>query len=49
MKGFYKWIAEGNAIKIGEDKWLEQTAQYRKTFSLKGLKEFYKKEYLTQI
>jgi hypothetical protein len=46
MEDFNKWFNDGNAIKIGVDKYVEQTTQYRKHFTLSELITFYKKEYL---
>jgi hypothetical protein len=48
MEGFVKWFKDGNACKIGKDKYLEQTTQYKKVFTFAELKEFYRKEYLSQ-
>ena len=48
MKEFNKWYNDGNAIKIGVDKYVEQTTQYQKVFTLEELIEFFKKEYPTE-
>ena len=37
---FKEWMEDGNATKIGEDKYLEQTTQYTKEFTLDELRAF---------
>ena len=48
MKEFNKWFNDGNAIKIGFDRYVEQTTQYKKEFTLRELIKFFNKEYLLQ-
>lgn len=45
---FKKWFADGNAEKIGTNKYIEQTTQWKKIFSFNELKKFYIKEYLNE-
>ena len=45
-ESFNQWINDGNAHQLSDGYWVEQTTQYRKKFTSKELKEFYKKEYL---
>ena len=40
------WMNDGNAVKIGEDTYIEQTTQWRKKFTKKELTEFFVMEYL---
>ena len=40
------YIKDGNAFKVSEDVYLEQTTQYRTRFTFIELKEFYYNEYL---
>jgi hypothetical protein len=47
LEQFNEWIADDNAIKIGDDIWIEQTTQYSKQFTTDELKQFFKKEYLS--
>ena len=42
---FKEWMEDGNATKIGEDKYLEQTTQYSKEFTLDELRAFFKREF----
>ena len=42
---FKEWMEDGNATKIGEDKYLEQTTQYTKEFTLDELRAFFKREF----
>ena len=46
MKEFNEWFNDGNAVKIGFDKYVEQTTQYKVEFTLEELIKFFKKEYL---
>jgi hypothetical protein len=45
-KQIYEYIKEGNAFKVSENVYLEQTTQYRTKFTFIELKEFYYNEYL---
>jgi hypothetical protein len=45
---FNKWIVNGNAEKIGINKYIEQTTQWKKIFSFNELKDFYINEYLNE-
>ena len=40
------WMNDGNAVKIGEDTYIEQTTQWRKKFTKKELTRFFVEEYL---
>jgi len=42
---FKEWMDDGNAEKIGEDTYIEQTTQWRREFTLTELIEFYVEEY----
>lgn len=44
---FNEWVADGNATKIDDNIWLEQTTQWTKQFSTDELQKFFKKEYLS--
>jgi hypothetical protein len=46
MESFNQWFNDGNAVKVGANKYVEQSTQYRKYFTLEELITFYKKEYL---
>jgi hypothetical protein len=43
---FDEWIEDGNVCKIDEDKYIEQTTQWRIEFTLDELRKFYIKEFL---
>ena len=45
-KRYRDWIKEGNATKIGFDKWLEQTTQNTQEFTYNELKKFFWHEYI---
>jgi len=47
LKQFNEWVADGNAAKIDDNIWLEQTTQWSKQFTTNELKEFFKREYLS--
>ena len=40
------WMNDGNAIKVGEDTYIEQTTQWKKKFTKEELTKFFIKEYL---
>ena len=42
---FKKWLKSDNVIKLGKNKYLEHTTQWRGEFTKKELKQFFKKEY----
>lgn len=42
------WIEDGNVVKIGEDAYLEQTTQFKKTFTKKELIAFFIREFLVE-
>ncbi|MFL0137707.1 hypothetical protein [Tenacibaculum maritimum] len=42
---FNEWFNDGNAVKVGVDKYKEQTTQYKKIFTLNELELFFIKEY----
>jgi len=42
---FKEWMDDGNVEKIGENSYVEQTTQWRKTFTMLELIEFYIKEF----
>jgi len=42
------WMKDGNADKIGEDLYIEQTTQWNRAFTLVQLIEFYNKEFTNQ-
>ena len=42
---FNEWLADGNAFKTTNSKYLEQSTQYTKEFTLTELKQFFIKEY----
>jgi len=44
-KSFNSWYNDGNAIKLGFNKYLEQSSQYSKVFSLLELQSYFIKEY----
>jgi len=44
-----EWINDGNAHRIGQDAYIEQTTQWKKVFTYKELVEFYKREFLDCI
>ena len=44
---FKAWMEDGNVTKVGDNKYLEQTTQYRKEFTLDELKAFFKREFLS--
>ena len=44
---FNDWFNDGNAIKVADDEYVEQTTQWRKKFTLDELKTFFKKEFLS--
>jgi len=46
MESFNQWFNDGNAVKVGANKYVEQSTQYEKYFTLSELITFYKKEYL---
>jgi len=46
MQDFNKWFNDGNAVKIGANKYKEQSTQWKKVFSLDELKAFYINEFL---
>ncbi|BBI90593.1 hypothetical protein HYO65_gp201 [Tenacibaculum phage PTm1] len=47
-QAFNEWFNDGNAVKVGVDKYLEQTTQYRTTFTLRELELFFIREYQIQ-
>jgi hypothetical protein len=47
LEQFNEWTADGNASKIDDNLWLEQTTQWSKQFTTDELKEFFKREYLS--
>ena len=40
-----EWMDDGNVEQIGEDRYVEQTTQWKKTFTLTELVEFFIKEF----
>ena len=48
LEQFNEWTADGNASKIDDNLWLEQTTQWSKQFTTDELKEFFKREYLSE-
>jgi hypothetical protein len=44
-KEIQEWMDDGNAEEIGKDRYIEQSTQWKKTFTLTGLKEFFVKEF----
>ena len=49
QKRFDDWVADGNAEKVGDDEWIEQTTQWKRKFSTEELKEFFKKEFISEM
>lgn len=43
-KRFLKWLKSDNVIKTDKNQFIEQTTQWRKTFTRKELWEFYLRE-----
>lgn len=43
---FIEWMQDGNAEKIGDDQYVEQTTQWKKKFTLTGLKRFFETEFI---
>jgi hypothetical protein len=42
---FKEWMDDGNVEKIGENSYVEQTTQWRRTFTMLELIQFYIKEF----
>jgi hypothetical protein len=42
---FNEWINSDNVIQKGEDKFIEQTTQWKKEFTRAELREFFEREY----
>lgn len=40
-----KWLKSDNVVKLDNNKYIEQTTQWKKEFTLKELKAYYKKEF----
>jgi len=40
------WINDGNVVKTGEDSYIEQTTQWKKTFTKEELITFFIREFL---
>ena len=49
MEEFNQWFNDGNACKVGANKYVEQSTQYKKYFTLEELITFYKKEYKNNL
>lgn len=43
-----EWIEDGNVVQTGEDAYIEQTTQWKKTFTKKELIDFFIREYLVE-
>jgi|TARA_Y100000361_G_scaffold4671_1_gene4054 hypothetical protein len=41
-----KWLKSNNVVKLDNNKYIEQTTQWKKEFTLKELKAYYKKEFI---
>lgn len=46
MEGFEEWKNSDNVVKTGPDEYRTQCSQYRPSFSLEELKEYFRKEYV---
>lgn len=46
VRDFDSWIEADNVVKLGVNRYVEHTTQWRKTFTAKELIEFYEKEYV---
>jgi hypothetical protein len=47
-KQFKEWVEDGNASKLPNGKWVEQTTQWKQFFTEDELKAFFKKQFLWQ-
>lgn len=45
IQDFKEWVEDGNAVRIADDHWIEQTTQWRQSFTLAELKAFFIREF----